>query len=258
MDSAERAEALEAAYELLGTPRAHLRIKLAQTENAVLVSYRDDVLTGVMLDESGINAASAIAVALGVNVPPEGEAVEVLASTGLLHRVLAISDLDFTNPASFELANVLVNEAIEMQRSTGSSLKETPMKLDDLESGQVFGPYVIDISQAEAEAYISATGADEQAHDFAGNTHPLQLDAYVLSRLIAEIGIVENRIETVHTGQQMTVHHQVRPGDPVIASATLKSCSNRRGSIWAIFESTFTDESGRTVAESSSTIIMMP
>jgi len=258
MDKAQRASAIEAAYELLGTPRSHLRVKLEQTEDAVLLHYREQTLTGVQLDESGINAASAMAVALGVNVPAVGETSEVLASTGLLHRVLAISDLDFGNPASFELANVLVNEAIDMQRSTRGRNDATPMDIDELESGQAFGPYVIEISQPNADAYIVATGDSEELHDFAGNMHPLQLDAYVLSRLIAEIGIVENRIETVHAGQQMTVHRQATPGEMIIANSTLKSCSNRRGSIWAIFETTFVDEAGRRVAESSSTIIMMP
>ena len=93
---------------------------------------------------------------------------------------------------------------------------------------------------------------------FQGNSSPPTRCAYVLSRLIAEIGIVENRIETVHAGQQMTVHRQATPGEMIIANSTLKSCSNRRGSIWAIFETTFVDEAGRRVAESSSTIIMMP
>ena len=120
MNSEERSIALEAAYKLLETPRSHLRVKLEQTQDAVLLSHQDDVLTGVELDESGINAASAMAVALGVNVPRSGEAVEVLASTGLLYRVLALSDLDFTNPTAFELANHLVNEAIDMQRGGGA------------------------------------------------------------------------------------------------------------------------------------------
>ena len=259
MNSKERAEAMEAAYKLLETPRSHLRVRLEQTDDEVLLSYRDDVLTGVTLNRSGINAASAMAVALGVDVPASGDAVEVLASTGLLYRVLAISDLDFENPASFDLANHLVNEAIDMQRSarrSGSTSKI--MDLSELESGQGFGPYVIDLSQADADAYINATGDGNAPHDFGGHLHPLHLDAFVLSRLIEEIGIVENRIETVHAGQQMTVHCQVRPGDTIIANATLKSCSNRRGSIWAIFDTVFTDESANRVATSSSTIIMMP
>ncbi len=259
MDSEERSRAMQAAYRLLETPRAHLRVKFEQTSDAVLLSYRDDVLTGVALDSSGINAASAMAVALGVDVPPSGNSTEVLASTGLLYRVLAISDLDFNNPASFDLANHLVNEAIEMQR--GSRRAESgrpPMELSDLESGLEFGPYVIDLSQPDSQAYIDATGDDDTPNAFGEHVHPLHLDAFVLSRLIAEIGIVENRIETVHAGQQMTVHRQIWPGDLIVANATLKSCSNRRGSIWAIFETTFTGENGERVAVSSSTIIMMP
>ena len=120
MNGEERSIALEAAYKLLESPRSHLRVKLEQTEDGVVLSYQDDALTGVELDESGINAASAMAVALGVNVPRSGEAVEVLASTGLLYRVLALSDLDFVNPTAFELANHLVNEAIDMQRGGGT------------------------------------------------------------------------------------------------------------------------------------------
>ena len=69
MDKSARATALEAAYELLETPRSHLRIRFEQTEDAVLLSYQCKVLTGVELDESGINSASAMAVALGVDVP---------------------------------------------------------------------------------------------------------------------------------------------------------------------------------------------
>lgn len=120
MDKSARATALVSAYELLETPRSHLRVKFEQTEESVLLSYQGKVLTGVELDESGINAASAMAVALGVNVPPVGNAEEVLVSTGLLYRVFAISDLDFTNPTSFDLANHLVNEAIDMQRGGGA------------------------------------------------------------------------------------------------------------------------------------------
>ena len=120
MDKSARTRALEAAYELLETPRSHLRVKLEQTEDSVVLSYQGNPLTGVELDESGINAASAMAVALGLDVPRVGEAEEVLVSTGLLYRVFAISDLDFTNPTSFELANHLVNEAIDMQRGGGT------------------------------------------------------------------------------------------------------------------------------------------
>ena len=120
MNSEQREAARDAAYELLSTPRSHLRIRFQHSEGAVTVAYQDQTLTGVELDASGVNAASAIAMALGIPVPPEGQSNEVLVSTGLLYRVLALSDLDFTNPVAFELASTLVDEAISMQRSGGA------------------------------------------------------------------------------------------------------------------------------------------
>ena len=120
MNKAQRDAARDAAYELLNTPRSHLSVTLQHTAGAVTVAYQEQTLTGVELDKSGVNAASAIAMALGVSVPPEGESVEVLVSTGLLYRVLAISDLDFNNPVAFELASNLVDEAISMQRGSGA------------------------------------------------------------------------------------------------------------------------------------------
>ena len=132
------------------------------------------------------------------------------------------------------------------------------MKLDELQNGQVFGPYEVALSLADADAYIAATGDNRDPHDFQGGIHPLQLDAYVLSQLISELGIVEDRIETVHAGQQMTVHSPIYREASVTATPVLKSCSNRKGSLWAIFETQFSDSQGNTVAESSSTIILMP
>ena len=120
MNKAQRDAARDAAYELLNTPRSHLRVSLRHFDGAVTVVHQDQTLTGVELDKSGINAASAIAMALGVSVPNDGQANEVLVSTGLLYRVLAISDLDFNNPVAFELASELVDEAISMQRGSGA------------------------------------------------------------------------------------------------------------------------------------------
>jgi hypothetical protein len=62
-----------------------------------------------------MNAAAAIAEALGVPVPKLGESKTTLASSGLLYRVLALSELDFRNPAALEVASRLVDEAKDMQ-----------------------------------------------------------------------------------------------------------------------------------------------
>ena len=119
MDQEERTKAIEQAHILFGTPRSHLRVEFRQTEDSVILTHKGQKLTGVELDDSGINAASAMAVALGIPVPPVGEFEETLASTGLLYRVLAISDLDFRSPTTFELASHLVDEAVSMQRGGG-------------------------------------------------------------------------------------------------------------------------------------------
>lgn len=120
MNQETRSKAIEEAHKLFETPRSHLRVELRQTENSVVLTHKGQTLTGVELDNSGMNAASAMAIALGISIPPLGEHAETLASTGLLYRVLAISDLDFNNPTSFELANHLVDEAIGMQHGGGA------------------------------------------------------------------------------------------------------------------------------------------
>jgi len=114
-----RKRALEYAYDLLGQPRAHMRVELRQVSDGVVLKYGRRVLTKVYLNRSGMNAAVAMAEALGIHVPPAGQGVVARVSTGLLYRVLAISQLDFTNEASFEVASNLIQEANEM-RSSGS------------------------------------------------------------------------------------------------------------------------------------------
>jgi hypothetical protein len=111
-----RKKALEYAYSLLERPRAHLRVELAQIADGVVLRHNGRLLTKVYLNHSGMNAAAAMAEALGVRVPPLGKSASTLASTGLLYRVLAISQIDFRNEAAFEVAANLVEEAVDMQR----------------------------------------------------------------------------------------------------------------------------------------------
>ena len=114
-----RKRALEYAYELLERPRAHLRVELRQVSDGVVLKHGNRVLTKVYLNRSGMNAAVAMAEALGIHVPPAGQGVVARVSTGLLYRVPAISQLDFTNETSFEMASKLIEEADEM-RGSGS------------------------------------------------------------------------------------------------------------------------------------------
>jgi len=114
-----RKRALEHGYKLLERPRSHLRVELNQDRSGVSLTHKGRVLTRVYLNRSGMNAAVAMSEALGIELPALGESNSGLVSTGLLYRVFAISQLDFRNPMSFELAAELVDEAISMQRRSG-------------------------------------------------------------------------------------------------------------------------------------------
>lgn len=116
-----RAKALDYAYELISVPRAHLRVELRQTKTGVSLLYRNRLLTRVYLNRSGMAGAAAMAEALGVRIPPLGESAHAMASTGLLHRVLSLSTLDYRNPASYDLAEHLLDEAASM-RGVGSEV----------------------------------------------------------------------------------------------------------------------------------------
>ncbi|HCI86404.1 MAG TPA: hypothetical protein DHV68_06115 [Dehalococcoidia bacterium] len=115
-----RKQALGYGYKLVEKPRSHLRVELNQDKSGVSVTHKGRVLTRVYLNRSGMNAAVAISEAMGIKLPALGESNSGLVSTGLLYRVFALSQLDFRNPTSFDLAAELVDEAISMQRGGGS------------------------------------------------------------------------------------------------------------------------------------------
>ncbi len=116
-----RKQALEYAYKLLEKPRSHLRVELNQDKSGVSVTHKGRVITRVFLNRSGMNAAVAMSEAMAIKLPALGKSNSGLVSTGLLYRVLALSQLDFRNPAAYELAAELVDEAISMQRGSSST-----------------------------------------------------------------------------------------------------------------------------------------
>lgn len=133
----------------------------------------------------------------------------------------------------------------------------TAVKLADLSVGYTFAPFGITISEQQSKAYRTATGSDPVSDTFDGIVHPLQLDAAALANLICELGIVEQRIETVHAGQQLSVHSASKPGEAIVCVSTLRSNNIRRGSRWATIQSVFTTDGGEPIAESSSTLILL-
>ncbi|MBI4219893.1 MAG: hypothetical protein HY682_07115 [Chloroflexi bacterium] len=106
-----RAKALDHAYQVLERPRAHMRVRLRQTRGGVSVLYDGRLLTKVYLNRSGMRAAMAIAQALGLRVPKLGETLEAVVSSGLLYRVIALSQIDYSKNEALELARHLLDEA---------------------------------------------------------------------------------------------------------------------------------------------------
>ena len=86
-------------------------MELIQNSQGIILKYKGRVLTRAYLNKSGMNAAWAMAEALMVKLPSEGHGIKTVVSTGVLHRVLAISELDFRNEVSFEVAGSLILEA---------------------------------------------------------------------------------------------------------------------------------------------------
>ena len=132
------------------------------------------------------------------------------------------------------------------------------LNLADLKVGYEFEPIEFTVSDQEAEDYKSATGGESEPSALQSIIHPLHIDAIAIANLLNQLGIVEERIETVHAGQQMTVSATVKPGATVKCSSTLKSNNLRRNSRWATITSTFSGPDGELIAESSSTLIILP
>ena len=116
-----RKKALEYGYKLLEQPRSHIRVELNQDKSGVSVTHKGRVVTRVYLNRSGMNAAVAMSEAMGIQLPALGRSNSGLVSTGLMYRVLALSQLDFRNSTAYQLAGELVDEAIAMQRGSATT-----------------------------------------------------------------------------------------------------------------------------------------
>ena len=114
-----RKRALDYAEELISVPRAHVRVKLRQTQSAVTLIHQGRTLTKCYITNTGMTAATYMAEALGIKLPSLGETVDASVSTGVLWRAISISCLDFRKGVSFVLLERLLEEA-HMQRGFNS------------------------------------------------------------------------------------------------------------------------------------------
>jgi hypothetical protein len=104
-------EVFDHADELIGVPRSHLRLRLTQDEDGLLVIHDGRPLIRCHLTRNGMGMAGFVARALGVKVPALGEEAVAHVSTGVLFRALSIARLDLSNDASFPLLDRFLEEA---------------------------------------------------------------------------------------------------------------------------------------------------
>jgi hypothetical protein len=115
------AEVFDYADELIEVPRSHLRLKLTQDEDGLLVTHDEHPMIRCHLTRNGMGAAGFVAQALGVQLPAlGGEDVLARVSTGVVFRALSIARLDLSNEASFVLLERFLEEAAIQRGATPS------------------------------------------------------------------------------------------------------------------------------------------
>ena len=118
-ETAQDAWVSDYAYELIETPRAHLRMSLSQDERGLALTYQGREVLRCYLTPNGMLAGGFAAQALGVKIPALGESAAVRASTGVLYRAMGVCLLDFSEDASYAVLERLLEEAA-MQRGAAS------------------------------------------------------------------------------------------------------------------------------------------
>lgn len=118
-ENAKDAWVSDFAYSLIETPRAHLRMSLAQDAGGLALSHQGKEVLRCRLTPNGMLAGGFAAQALGVKIPALGESAAVRVSTGVLYRAMGVCQLDFSEDASYAVLERLLEEAA-MQRGAAS------------------------------------------------------------------------------------------------------------------------------------------
>ena len=117
-----RARALQYADILISVPRAHVTVTLRQGKEAVTLLHGRRALTKCYINRTGIRAATYMAQALGVRVPPLGKSVHAKVSTGVLWRAISISCLDLRKKESSPILERLLSEAEEQRGGASEAI----------------------------------------------------------------------------------------------------------------------------------------
>ena len=106
-----RAKAWEYAEGILDIPKRRVPVTLRHGKSGVVLLHQGRVMTRCYNSEVGRVAARYVAESLGVELPEEGESVDVAVSTGVLFRAISISSLDLRKPATHPILVRMLEEA---------------------------------------------------------------------------------------------------------------------------------------------------
>ena len=110
-----RKKALERGQQLIERPRGALELNLFHGKRGLTVRHQGKVIARTHSSRIGRILAPFVAEALGVELPKIGSAVEAVASSGVIYRVLSISSLDLRQAEARELLTYLLEEAAAMR-----------------------------------------------------------------------------------------------------------------------------------------------
>ena len=116
-------EVTKFAEDLIETPKPHLRLRLYQDSDGLKLSMDKNLLISCPLTKFGMIAGGFIAKALGTPVPAIDEEIPIRISTGVLFRIIAIAELNYSQDYSYILLERLLEEA-EMQRSSKGAVSD--------------------------------------------------------------------------------------------------------------------------------------
>lgn len=115
-----RRKALIYTEQLLDRPVRDVPVVLRHGKGGVTLLHKGKALTRCYASAPGKLAAELVALALGVDLPPLGQAVEATVSTGVLFRAVSIAGFDPRMPEVLPLLERLLQEAADQRRYGGA------------------------------------------------------------------------------------------------------------------------------------------
>ncbi len=109
-----RAGAWPYAEQVLSRPARRVAVVLRRSKSGTTLLHQGRALTRCYDTGVGRATAALMAQMLGARLPGLGESVRVVASTGVLYRVISVSSLDPRSPEARMVIERLVEEASDM------------------------------------------------------------------------------------------------------------------------------------------------